>query len=164
MHGTYFPVLTKYHTNPLEGEAQCPMCLEKPETLKHLLLECRFAQKIWTFIDNLIRKFTSYPITPDIKLQLAIPRELQILENLLTFLITTTRHAIWETRNQTYYENRLTTPDQVIKSIKRSIKYKNTMESKNTTPICSDILQMLVEEIEKLYRWKKFNVTFKALT
>ena len=61
---------------------------------------------------------------------------------------TTTRHAIWKTRNQTYYENKLTTP--VIKSIKRSIKYKNTMESKKTTPIYSDILQMLVEEIEKL--------------
>ena len=57
---------------------------------------------------------------------------------------TTTRHAIWKTRNQTYYENKLTTP--VIKSIKRSIKYKNTMESKKTTPIYSDILQMLVEE------------------
>ena len=66
------------------------------------------------------------------------------------FLITTARHAIWKTRNQTFYENRLTTPDQVIKSIKRSIKYKNTMESKKTTPIYSDILQMLVEEIEKL--------------
>ena len=133
---------------PLEAEAQCPMCLEKPETLKHLLLECRFAQKIWTFIDNQIRKFTSYPITPDIKLQLAIPRELQLLKN-LTFLITATRHAIWKTRNQTYYENRLTTPDQVIKSIIRSMKHKNTMESRKTISIYADTLQMLVAEIEK---------------
>ena len=124
------------------------MCLEKPETLKHLLLECRFAQKIWTFIDNKILKFHSYPITPDIKLQLAIPRKLHFLENLLTFLITTTRHAIWKTRNQTYYVNRLTTPDQVIKSIIRSMKY-NTMESRKTTSIYADILQMLIAEIEK---------------
>jgi len=94
-------------------------------------------------------EITSYPITPDIKLQLAIPRELQLLENLLTFLITTTRHAIWKTRNQTYYENRLTIPDRVIKSIIRSIKYKNTMERRKTMSTYSDILQMLVAEIEK---------------
>jgi len=125
------------------------MCIEKPQTLKHLLLECRFAQKFWTFIDNLIRKFTFYPITQDIKLQLAIPRELHLLEILLTFLITTTRHAIWKTRNQTYYENRLTTPDRVIKSIIRSIKYKHTMESKKTMSKYADTLQMLVGEIEK---------------
>jgi len=111
------------------------MCLEKPETLKHLLRDCRFAQKIWTFIDNIIRKYTSHPIISDIKLQMAISRELQVLENLLTLLLTTARHAIWKTRNQTYYENKLTTPDQVIKSIKSSIKYKNTMENKKTTPI-----------------------------
>jgi len=143
-----FPVLTKYHTYPLEAEAQCPMCLERPETLKHLLLECRFAHKIWTFTDKIIRKFTPNHITPDIKLQLAIPRELQLLKN-LTFLITATRHAIWKTRNQTYYENRLTTPDQVIKSIIRSMKYKNTMESRKTISIYADTLQMLVAEIEK---------------
>jgi len=125
------------------------MCHERPDTLKHLLLECRFAQTIWSFINNIIRKFTSYPITPDIKLHLAIPRELQLLENLLTFLITATRHAIWKTRNQTYYEKRLTTPDRVIKSIIRSIKYKNTMESRKTRSIHADTLQMLVAEIEK---------------
>jgi len=46
------PVLAKDYANPLEAEAQCPTCLEKPETLKHLP-DCRFAQKIWTFIDNI---------------------------------------------------------------------------------------------------------------
>jgi len=55
------PVLTKYHTNPLEAEAQCPICVEKPETLKNLLLECRFAQKIWTFINDIIRKLPPTP-------------------------------------------------------------------------------------------------------
>jgi len=109
-----------------------------------------FRTKNWTFIDSIIRKFTSHSITSDIKLQLAIPRQLHLLENLFTSLINTTRHTIWKTRNQTYYENKLTTPDQVIKSIKGSIKYKNTMENKKTTPIYADILQMLLEEIEKL--------------
>jgi len=89
------------------------------------------------------------PIITDIKLQLAIPRELYLLENLLTFPITKKRHAIWKNLNQTYYENRLITPDQVIKSIISSIKYKNTMESRKTMSIYADILQMLVAEIEK---------------
>jgi len=91
-------------------------------------------------------EYTSYPITPDIKLQLAIPRELHLLENLLTFLISTTRHAIWKILYQTYYENRLTTPDQVIKSIILSLNYKNTMESRKAMSIYADILQMLVAE------------------
>ena len=89
------------------------------------------------------------PIITDIKLQLAIPRELYLLENLLTFPITKKRHAIWKNLNQTYYENRLITPDQVIKSIISSIKYKNTMESRKTMSIYPDILQMLVAKIEK---------------
>ena len=122
------------------------MCLEKTETPS---TRVPFRPKIFYFYRQQNSEIRSCPITPDIKLQLAIPRELHLLENLLTFLITTTRHAIWKTRNQTYYVNRLTTPDQVINSIIRSTKYKNTMESWKSTSIYADILQILVAEIEK---------------
>ena len=94
-------------------------------------------------------EFYLLPHNPRHKVTTGNPQRIKLLENLLTTLITTTRHAIWKTRKQTYYENRLTTPDQVIKSIIRSIKYKNTMESKKTMSLYADTLQMLVAQMEK---------------
>ncbi|XP_019455028.1 PREDICTED: uncharacterized protein LOC109356147 [Lupinus angustifolius] len=96
----------------------CNLCNSHSEEEDHLFLHCRFASKLWDWINNVYSIKLNNSSLQSIFADCAKLKNKQVKEVLITCAINTLR-TIWFCRNQNRFEGILLTFSQAIRRIKR---------------------------------------------
>ncbi|CAK8694904.1 unnamed protein product [Clavelina lepadiformis] len=135
-------------------ETACRFCANGPDSVLHTIVKCKKINTIWECASGVAQILTG---RDDIKFDPTTITNFDGISgpdfesaDMLTYWLTVVKQKIWKHRNAILFESQTFNPDEIIRSIKRTVYARRTWDRRNEGPYKQQI-EKLCAAMQKFF-------------